>query len=91
VYKEPVQPVVYKKEAIPDTFSRTPDTYTVYGPNGGLLGSVDQQGVFAPLSVSDRAHLAEGLGVHADDKKILEEWDKGEVPQYLVQHGVKNK
>ena len=89
VYKEPVQPVVYKKEAVPDTFSRTPDTYTVYGPNGGLLGSVDQSGVFSSLPASERAHLSDGLGVHAEDKKVLEEWDAGEVPPYLAQQGVK--
>ncbi len=82
---KPVQPVEYQNPELADR----PNSYPVYGPSGGLLGLVDENGTFSPLGVENRAHLADGLGVHAKDKKILEEWDAGVTDSYLVNQGVR--
>ena len=87
-YQKPVQEVRYEKPA-PEYFKETPLTYPVYGPKGGLLGTVTESGGFTPLASGDREHLKDGLGVHADDEKILEEWDKGQANPYLSTQGVK--
>lgn len=87
-YQKPVQEVRYEKPA-PEYFKEAPFTYPVYGPKGGLLGVVTEHGGFTPLASGEREHLKDGLGVHADDEKILEAWDKGQADPYLSTQGVK--
>lgn len=69
-YRKPVQEVLYEKEP---PIKEMPNLHPVYGPNGGLIGTLPEWGPFIP--VQDTAHL--DVDTHREDVKVVQDYLQG--------------